>query len=157
MAQDLLTYDNEENEITGERNLTDKLTALKNLAKSYEMRCRGYRPSGNNDKWQITGKALAGTNFINQSTGILMSFAEPANLITTKLPEKFQREMADAFFRVNVACLNDETITMHNYRTVIKMFKDTMSNIGDIIVGSKGTLSPLFRQQAEEENQNTFT
>jgi hypothetical protein len=137
----------ENNEITGERNLPDKITSLKNLAKSYDMRMRGFKWESSNDKWVIAGKALAGSNFITQSVGIITSFAEYANLMTTKTKEKFMMEFADAFYRVNTMILNDESIPQELYRAVIKMFKDTMSNIGDIIVGSKETMKKIFEKE----------
>lgn len=140
----------ESNEISGERNLPDKVTAIKNLAKSYDMRMRGFKWDSSNDKWLPSGKALAGSNFITQSVGIITSFAEYANLITTKTSEKYLMEFADAFYRVNTMILNDESIPQENYRAVIKMFKDTMSNIGDIITGSRATMNKIF----EKDNIN---
>lgn len=131
-------------DITGERNLPDKLTALKNLAKSFDMKMSGFKLDTSNDKWVIAGKALTGSDFITQSTGIISSFAENANLITTKTADKFLMEFADAFYRTNVMLLNDMSIPQDNYRAVIKMFKDTMSNIGDIITGSKSAMVKIF-------------
>ena len=135
----------ESHDVTGEGTLPDKITALKNLAKSYDMKMRGFKLDTSNDKWVIAGKALSGSDLITQSTGIISSFAENANLMTTKPPEKFLREFADAFYRINTQILNDMSTPMENYRAVIKMFKDTMSNIGDIITGSKSSLEGIFK------------
>lgn len=143
-------------EISGERNLYDKITAIKNLAKSYDMRVRGFKWDSSNDRWLPSGKALTGSNFITQSVGIITSFAEPANLMTDKTPEKFQMEMADGFYRINTMILNDESIPQENYRAVIKMFKDTMSNIGDIITGSKDTLKHIFGKDMNMGNNENY-
>lgn len=133
--------------IAGERTLLDKFTALKNLSKSYDMKMRGFKLDTSNDNWVIAGKALAGSDFITQSTGIISSFSESANLITTKEKEKYMMEFADAFYRVNTMILNDQSIKQENYRAIIKMFKDTMSNIGDIITGSRAMLDPIFKNK----------
>lgn len=133
-------------DITGERSLPDKITALKNLAKSYNMKMRGFELDTSNDKWLITGKALSSSDLITQSTGIISSFAENANLMTGKTPEKYMMEFADAFYRINTAILNDMGTPAENYRAVIKMFKDTMSNVGDIITVSREYLQQIFKR-----------
>lgn len=145
-------------EISGEHNLRDKFTAIKNLAKSYEMRLRGFKWSTSGEKWVHYGdKALTGGNFITSTTGIISSFTEYANLITTKDKEKFARQYMDAFMRVNVMMLNDPTVPAKNYRAVIKMFKDTMDNTGDIITGSRELTRSSFREEQEEPRQlNSF-
>lgn len=132
-------------DISGEGKLPDKISAIKNLAKSYNMRTRGFGWNTSNDSWIITGKALAGSDFINETTGIITSFAEPANLMTTKEPQKFLMEFADAFFRVNTMAVNDISIPQVTYRALIKMFKDTMSNIGDIITGSREVYKEIYK------------
>ena len=132
-------------EISGEHKLPDKISAIKNLAKSYNLRVRGFSWNTSNDSWIIAGKALAGSDFINETTGIITSFAEPANLMTTKDPQKFLMEFADAFFRVNTAAVNDLSIPQSTYRALIKMFKDTMSNIGDIITGSREIYREIYK------------
>lgn len=131
-------------DVTGEKRLHDKITALKNLAKSYDMKINGFKLNTSNDSWQISGEALATSMFITQSTGILSSFAENANLITTKTYDKFVMEFSDAFFKVNGMIVNDPGIAQENHRALIKMFKDTLSNIGDIIVGSKEMMKKIF-------------
>ena len=135
---------NNNSDITGEKTLPDKITALKNLAKSFEMKMCGYKPDTSNDKWVIAGEALAGSSAIDQASGIIYSFAENANLFTTKTADKFLIEFTDAFYKTSVSILNDQATPSENHRAVIKMFKDTLSNIGDIITGSKQTLSKIF-------------
>ena len=143
---------NENFDISGERSIPDKITALKNMAKSYEMKMRGFKLDTANDKWVISGKALAGSDLIIQSTGIILSFAENANLMTSKSPEKFMMEFADAFYRINVAILNDMATPASTYRSVIKMYKDTLSNIGDIITVSRETMQKVFNNYELKES-----
>ena len=142
--------------IQGESNLTDKVTAIKNFAKSYEMRLRGGTFDTSTNSWIIKNKALVGNDFINLTTGILTSFCENSNLFTTKDKDKFLFEFADAFFKVNVMCLNDDSLKEENYKPALKMFKDTMSNVGDIITGSKEDLKSIFdkyEEQAAADNE----
>lgn len=137
-------------QISGENRMQDKITAIKNLAKSYNMRMRGFSWDTSNENWIITGKALATSTYINETTGIITSFAEPANLITTKTPEKYFFEFKDAFLRANGMIINDLGIPATRYRAVIKIFKDTMSNIGDIITGSKEMITTVLKSFKEE-------
>lgn len=134
-----------------EKTIPDKITAIKNLVVSYEMRLRGGVYNPNNNSWVIKEKALIGENFIRKSTGIINSYSENANLFTTKEIDKFNLEFADAFFKVNAMLLNDPTTKRDNYKSVIKMFKDTLGNIGDIIIGSKDSLKSIF-EKYEEQN-----
>jgi hypothetical protein len=134
-----------------EDNLTDKVTAIKNFAKSYEMRLRGGVFNTSTNSWLIKNKALVGDDFISLTTGILTSFCENSNLFTTKDKDKFLFEFADAFFKVNVMCLNDDSLKEEKYKPALKMFKDTMSNVGDIITGSKEDIKGIFDKYEEQE------
>ena len=136
--------------IQGEKKLTDKVTAIKNFAKSYEMRLRGGVFDTTTNGWVLKNKALVGSKFINLSTGVLTSFCENANLFTTKDKDKFLFEFADAFYKVNGLCLNDVSVKESYYRSALKMFKDTLSNIGDIITGSKDSLKAIFDKYEED-------
>lgn len=136
------------------KNIPDKITALRNMAVSYEMRLRGGVYNSSTGSWVLKNKSLAGQEFINQTTGMLTSFCENVNLFTTKKEDKFLLEFADAFYRVNVFCLNDQTVPVETYRAVIKMCKDTLSNIGDVILGSKDTLKGVF-EKYETPNEET--
>lgn len=140
-------------QIQGEGKLTDKVTSIKNFAKSYEMRLRGGTFDTTTNSWIIKNKALVGSDFINLSTGILMSFCESANLFTTKDKDKFLFEFADAFFKVNGFCLNDVSLKVRNYKPALKMFKDTLGNIGDIITGSKEDIKGIFNKFEEQQEQ----
>lgn len=138
------------------KTIPDKITALRNMSISYEMRLRGGVFDTNTNSWIIKNRALAGENFINNTTGIITSFCENVNLFTTKNREQFILEYSDAFFKVNNMALNDLTINEQNYKPVIKMFKDTLGNIGDVILGSKDSLKGVFdkyetpREEVEE-------
>lgn len=134
-------------DIQGEGRIPDKITAIKNIAVTYNLLLRGYSINPATNKYQISGKALIGSRFINQTTNILHSFCEYSNLITTKDMEKFSMEFADAFFRVNAMLVNDQTRTKHTYRAVIKIFKDRMSAIGDIITGSRELTQEIFKNE----------
>lgn len=129
---------------TNQSNLPDKVSALKNLANSFDMKMRGFKMNTTNDQWIPAGEALAGSKVIDQGTGMITSFAEEVNLMTTKDKEKFLMEFTDAFFKFNVMILNDQATPQETHRAVAKIFKDTFSNIGDIITGSKSTYAKMF-------------
>lgn len=142
-----------ETTITGEDNLHNKITAIKNMAKSYEMRLKGFKWDITNNSWIPNNTALVGKNFIDLTVGILTSFCESANLLTTKDEESFAIQYADAFYKVNVLALNDETLRDNKYRSVIKMFKDTLRNIGDILIGSREIMQMSFSNGEQQEQQ----
>src|SRR5690606_6790981 len=109
----------------------------------------GFKLDTSNDKWVPNGQdgiryPLASSNIINQAVGIISSFTEDINLLTNKKEEKFLMEFTDAFFKFNGMVLNDSGTPQENHRVVIKMFKDTMSNIGDIIIGSKAIFQKIY-------------
>jgi len=145
---------NHNHDISGEKNLPDKMTALKNMAKGFEMKMSGFKLDTSNEKWIIAGKALATSDLISKASGIIGTYTENINLITTKSPEKFLMEFTDAFFKVNVMILNDEGIPADNHRAIIKIFKDTMSNIGDVITGSRILVQKVFDNEKAFETYN---
>lgn len=134
-------------DIQSERNLPEKMTAIKNIAISYNLLLRGYEINPASNKFEITGPALIGSQFIRQTSNILHSFCEYANLISTKDEDKFFREYADAFYRVNAMLVTDPTRTKHTYRAIIKIFKDRLSSIGDIITGSRELTKGIFENE----------
>lgn len=143
-------------EISSEDKLNNKSTAIKNIAKSYEMRCKGWKPDTSNENWIPTGEPqLASGLFISSSTAILTSFCEYANLITTKDKVQFFRQYKDAFKRINYLMLNSPADKPHNVRIGVKLFKDAMVNIGDIICGSR-ELIIKFNESKELEPTTTY-
>lgn len=134
------------------KDIPSKISALRNITKSYEMKIRGFKLDSNNGKWLINSKALASSNVITQSVGVLSSFTEDINLITTKTMEKFIMEFTDAFFKINGVILNDEASPAITHRAVLKMFKDSMSNTGDIITGSRHMFSKVFDNERLLDN-----
>lgn len=144
---------NETNEVQNETNIKDKITALKNLSKSLEFKLLGYMYNTSSDRWVIRSKALAGSDFINKVVGMVNTFTENANLITTKRTEGFFMQYADFFRRLNNLLLNDESVPADNYRSIVKMCKDTMVNIGDIITGSREFISKSMGDSLREEEK----
>lgn len=144
-----MAYNSEE--ITGEETLRSKSTALKNMAKSYEKRVSGWGWNQNDNSWEIKGPALAGSQLIQDSTSIILSFCETANLITTKDELRFKAQFFDAFHRINAMCTNSRQVFQERYRAFIKIFKDTMQNVGDIIVGSRKLIREWELEMAQEK------
>jgi hypothetical protein len=144
--------------IRDETTLHNKVTAIKSLAKSYQKRLEGFRWDSSSSEWKPFGKALVGQDFITETTGIITSYCEYANLITTKDENKALFEYGDAFYRVNGMYLNydDELCPAEHYRSVIKMFKDTLGNVIDIITGSGDKLKDIFKKFEEEKEQESY-
>ena len=143
----------EDYSITGEDNIQNKATSIKNMSKSYEMRLRGFKWDISENKWIPHTRALVGSEFIDLTVGILTSFSETANLMTTKEQETFLIQFSDAFFKVNNMCLNDMSLRDVHYRSVLKMFKDTLLNIGEIILGSRDILKNVFSEQEHVDHE----
>jgi len=153
-----MTYQEDGHEIQGEKILEDRVTAIKNIPKSYEMRMRGYIWKQSSNEWEINRPAFAGSDYISQTTLMISSYCEGPNLITKKGPEKFLRQFSDAFFRMLTMAVNDITVKQEDMRSIVKVFKDIMDNIGDIIVdeNSRDIVKGIIAFKEKTEGLNEF-
>lgn len=145
-------------EIQGEKILEDRITAIKNIPKSYEMRMRGYIWKQSSNEWEINRPAFAGSDYISQTTLMISSYCEPPNLITRKSAEKYLRQFSDAFFRMLTMAVNDLTVKQENMRAIVKIFKDIMDNIGDIIIdgNSRDIVKGIIVFKEKDDRLNEF-
>lgn len=149
-------YDNNYENISGEVKIHDKITSIKNIAKSYEKRMEGCVWDSEKNAWKYKNHSLAGQDFITSTVGILTSFCESSNLITTKSSHDFKVQCFEILYKVNNMILNSDVVPAMHQRTIFMMFKDSMFNIGDIITGSRDLLKDVFKKELEEKMEDNF-
>lgn len=141
-----------------DKELTNKVTSLKNMVLEYQMNLEGKTYDPEKGGYVQTEKALAGKEFIKLSSGILNSFAMEANLLTSKDKDTFIMQFKDAHEKVNLSlCMRNRAVPERTQRAILKMWKDTFWNISEIIINSKGNMEKVFgtipelRKQTEGE------
>lgn len=127
-----------------DKSLQDKVTRIKNVAISYRMILEGKTFIEEEGAFVQTRPAIAGNHFTSLSYGIVNSFAEDSNLLTQKDLEKFNIQFIDAFVKIEMLSLRDRSICERDQRAILKLFKDTLINIGDVITGSKENMEKVF-------------
>lgn len=142
-------------DITGEKSGKEEITSIKNMVRNLSFRLSGYIYSTENNELIPSGKPLATTNIINVAVSLLQPFADNSNLITSKEKLVFFRqkwEINTAFNRFVAKNIGDNT---DNYEVIIKSFKTTLQNIGDIILNSKDIMKPYLVGLPEETGQSS--
>lgn len=133
------------NSFTPDKEVIDKVTQLKNFVIEYQMNLEGKTYDKERGGYVQTGKALAGSEFIRLSSGILMSFATDANLLSTKTKDTFMMQFKDAHEKVNLSLsMRSRAVPDRTQRAVLKMWKDTFWNICEIIIGSGKNMESVF-------------
>jgi len=133
--------------------LKDKVTAIKKLVRSLELRYKGHVWSADGGKFGYTGEVLAGDVVIQKAIGLLQPFSDEANLITNKTDRKFSLQKYRIRTVFNNTLLAEGTSLSHNYSVIAQMFDDTIDNIGDIISGSKELLKGSFITEERVEEK----
>jgi len=136
--------------IAKETDLTNRVTQINKIALSYRMILEGKTFFEETGSFKQTGPAIAGKKFISLSYGVINSYSNESNLITEKDFDKFAIQFMDAFEKVNNLILRDRSISEKDYRVIIKLFKDKLMNIGDIITGASGNMEKIFNTYKEE-------
>lgn len=137
-----------------QKDITDKVTSLKNIVLEYQMNLEGKTYDAEKGGYVQTGKALVGQEFIKLSAGILNNFAEPSNLLTTKKKETFIMQFKDAHEKVNLSLsMRNRAVPERTHRAVLKMWKDAFWNTSEIIIGADGNMERVFGKVHELENQ----
>lgn len=132
-----------------EKDVTSKATSIKLMVRSLELRLAGYKWDAKGDKFVYTGNVLCGNNIITKATGLLDSFCQDSNLITGKQKETFAKQKYEICSVFNDILLSDMGCPAENQKTIMKMFKMVLINIGDIILDSKELMRPLFSKEIE--------
>lgn len=136
-----------------DKDVSKKVTKLTLLAMSYRMTLEGKSYDEEKGGYKQTGQALAGRRFISKSYGIINSYASEANLLTQKDIETFAMQYWDACRKVFNESLRDRSISEKNQRIILKIFKDTLFNIGEIITGSKENMAKVFGRIEEDKKR----
>jgi len=109
---------------------------LNNIAIEYKAMMEGKRKEEGKETYIQTGRALASQKFIDTTYGIINSFSEQANLVADKDEDTFMIQFVDAFHKINDMMLLDRSITAEYYRPIIKIIKDRLRNLGDILTNN---------------------
>ena len=125
------------------------MTSINRIAENYEMTLSGreLQKKGDTDVWVQTGKSIAGNSFIRLSGALLRSFADESNLISDKTIDDFRLQFMDAFNKASATIMRDRSIAETNHRNILKIFKDRMWNVGDIITNTKGNMKSIFDRE----------
>ena len=136
--------------VKNKKNITDGVLSVDDIASNYKYVLEGKSLNEEKTHYVQTGKAIAGSNFIRLSYGVLSSFAAQANLVSSKDLDTFNIQFKDAFRKVNTMALRDNTLNERNQRLIIKMFKDAMKNVGDIITNNQDNMRNVFSGYEDE-------
>lgn len=139
-----------------DKEVSKKVTKLTQLAMSYRMTLEGKSYDEEKGGYKQTGKAMAGQRFIAKTYAVLNSYASEANLLTQKDIETFVMQYWDACRKVFNESLRDRSISERNQRVILKIFKDTLFNIGEIITGSKDNMAKVFGRIEEEKKEEEW-
>lgn len=150
----------EQSLISFDQGKDSKLLQLQNIAREYKATLEGKTRADQSDSDKIvfkqTGKALASRNFIHITHSILYSYADQANIASNKTIDQFFIQFKDAFDKVQNMALRDSTISDRDHSGIIKLFKDKLLNIGQIITNETGNMNTLLGQsvgyQYREDN-----
>jgi len=129
--------------------LKNKATFISKLVDSLELTLSGYVRDKDGEK-TYTGKVLAGSTVITKAVGLLQPFSDESNLITSKDPKVFYRQKHEINSTFNRVLYLEIGSRSANYTEIMKMFKTTLQNVGDIILESKGLMQGMFIAPKED-------
>ena len=124
---------------------------LNNIALEYKAILEGKKKEEGSETYVQVGRAIASQKFIDVTYGFLNSHSEQANLVTSKDEETFFIQFVDAFNKVNNLILQDRSISPKVQSSIVKLVKDRLKNIGDIITNNKGNMDAVIGRIGEEE------
>lgn len=127
------------------------VTSVKAHIKHFELTLKGYRWSGIADKYVPTGDVLCGQDTINSAIGLLSPFTHESNLITIKGYQEFCKQkyfVSRTFIR---SCMNQMGAKSENLGRLFEIFYQTLTNVGDIILGSKSVIKDMLIKPEEDK------
>jgi len=126
---------------------------LNNIALEFKAILSGKDKQEGTENYVQVGRAWASRSFIDASYGILNSYSEQANLVTSKDEETFFIQFTDAFNKINNMMLLDRSILPKFYSPIIKLIKDRLVNIGNIITNNNGNMEAVIGRIGEEQRE----
>lgn len=135
---------------TSENSLSDKITAIKTIATDFERRITGFSQKDKGATWIYVGNPLVSKQTASKLSGLMQSFANEINLISEKDNLNLAWQKYETIHCAIANCLMDIGCPAENYSIVIKMFKNTLKNISDVIGTSKKMFEKMFNSADEE-------
>jgi len=158
-AYDYLGLDKEEvdaNSIIGFSKEDNEILKVQNIAKEYKATLEGKKKDDLNNKYIQTNKAIASQRFIDLTYSMLNSFAEQSNIVSGKDIDNFFIQYRDAFNKMQNALLRDRGIEDKSQSLIVKLFKDKLLNIGEIITNNKGNMEAIVGRYHNKEDEDGF-
>jgi len=134
---------------TGLNEFKEKVTSINAHLKYLEMILSGHRWTGEGDKYIYTGEVLAGSETINTAISLLSPYTHESNLITVKDEQSFARQVYFTAMTFLRETMTQEGCRAENQKKIFEIFYETLINIGDIILNSKGTMELLLSDKEE--------
>lgn len=147
----------EAKEITIGKGETDEKLRVKSIVTEYiaalQGKSRQESSSGTNSiVYRQTGKWIASKTYIHLTAAELYNFADTSNISGSKDMDRFFIQFKDAFNKVQNVYVKDERMTDEYQSMIIKLFKDAMVNIGEVITNESGNMKLILeRYQREKE------
>ena len=130
------------------KDTADEMANLEYFAEKYENTLLGRtrEKKGNNEiVYKQTGKALAGSTFIKQTTSLIKTFANTSMLLSSKEDKVFYMQFEDVFRKCsNMLLERKHNINVINARAILKEIKDTFWNLGGILTATGGNMDKYF-------------
>lgn len=133
----------------------EKSTSIKIMVRSLELRLGGQTWGKDSNSFKYIGRPLCSTDIINKAVVLLQPFAEESNLITIKDFETWSRQKWEINSSFNETLLTNAGCQSSNYKVILKSFKTTLQNIGDIILGSKNLMKSILSTNEDELKNNS--
>jgi hypothetical protein len=128
----------------GSKELKDKVTSINKFVEKYQKRLEGYEFVSSLNEVTYTGKVLCGSNCIQKLVSIISPFSENSNLISSGKQEEYFRDKHEVNSVINEILLGDPTVHAENYKTILKMSKNTFKRIGNIVNSSRDLMKGQF-------------
>jgi hypothetical protein len=146
---DLFSYKDYPDEINLDSysKLTDKITAMRWITRSVELRLLGYEWDKSGNKFVYKGTALTGKDTASKFVGLLDPFTAEINLFSKKEFQKWVQQRYEIATTFNEWVLNAPDVPAGNQKIVLKIFRNTLQNIADVSLHSKPALEKLFGNQ----------
>ena len=137
-------------DINLEQDHKQELTDIKIFIKRMKAKLEGYEWAGN-EKYYQTNEAIASNDIISVATGLLESFTHESNLLTMKSDREFALQVYRTSMTFLDYCINSNGMRVEYWKSVWRIFKNAIENIGDIILGSKSIVSDMLTQAEKDK------
>ena len=135
----------------------DKITNIKNLARSFELRLLGYEWDDAGQKFRYNGNVLCGTETAKILVGLIQPFSESISLIGELDRLTYEKRFYNLMRTVNSKLIKQEDCPTENYEVIWEMFKNTLDNITDVTIKSKSFIGKIFNPEKEEKESDVGT